>query len=127
MFEKLKSDVFRDFEVGLMHGRLPSKEKDNIMQDFKKKKIQVLVSTIVIEVGIDIPNATIMLIENAERFGLSQLHQLRGRIGRGEHESFCILLADPKTEEAAKRLKAMEGTLDGFQIAETDLDIRGPG
>jgi ATP-dependent DNA helicase RecG len=82
---------------------------------------------VVIEVGIDVPNATVMLIENAERFGLSQLHQLRGRVGRGEHESYCILLADPKTEEATQRLKAIEGTLDGFQVAEADLNIRGPG
>lgn len=127
MFEKLKSEEFRDFEVGLLHGRMPSKEKESVMKDFKKGKIKVLVSTIVIEVGIDVPNASVMLIENAERFGLAQLHQLRGRVGRGEHESYCILLADPKTEEASQRLKAVEGTLDGFQIAEADLDIRGPG
>jgi len=127
MFERLKKEVFSNFEVGLLHGRMPSKEKDKVMRDFKKGKIKVLVSTIVIEVGVDVPNATVMLIENAERFGLAQLHQLRGRIGRGEHESYCILLANPKTEEAKKRLKAIEGTLDGFQIAEADLNIRGPG
>jgi ATP-dependent DNA helicase RecG len=127
MSEKLKKDVFPNFEVGLLHGRMESKEKAKVMNDFKKRKIDVLVSTVVIEVGIDVPNASVMLIENADRFGLSQLHQLRGRIGRGEHESYCILLADPKTEEAKKRLAAIEDTLDGFQIAETDLEIRGPG
>jgi len=127
IFEKLKGEIFPDFEVGLLHGRMSSKEKESVMKDFKKGKTDVLVSTIVIEVGIDVPNATVMLIENAERFGLAQLHQLRGRVGRGEHESYCILLADPKTEEAAKRLKAIEGTLDGFQVAEADLDLRGPG
>lgn len=127
MFEKLKNEVFSEFEVGLLHGRMSSNEKDKVMRDFKKGKIKVLVSTIVIEVGIDVPNATTMLIENAEKFGLAQLHQLRGRIGRGSHESFCILLANPRTEEASQRLKAIEGTLDGFQIAEVDLNIRGPG
>jgi len=126
-FEKLKKEIFPNYEVGLLHGRMASKEKDRIMKDFKKGKIQVLVSTVVIEVGIDVANATVMLIENADHFGLAQLHQLRGRIGRGSHESFCILLADPKTEGAAERLKAIEGTLDGFQIAEADLNIRGPG
>ena len=126
-FEKLRDEVFKGYDVGLLHGRMSIQEKDKVMKDFKKGKIKVLVATVVIEVGVDVPNATVMLIENAERFGLSQLHQLRGRIGRGEHESFCILLADPKTEEATKRLEAIEGTLDGFQIAEADLDIRGPG
>lgn len=127
MHEELKSEVFSDYAVGLLHGRMSSKEKEKVMKDFKKGKIKVLVSTIVIEVGIDVPNASVMLVENAERFGLAQLHQLRGRIGRGEHESYCILLANPKTEAAGERLKAIEGTLDGFQIAEVDLNIRGPG
>ena len=127
MYEKLKNEIFSNYEVGLLHGRMSSKNKENVMKDFKKGALKVLVSTIVIEVGIDVANATIMLIENAERFGLAQLHQLRGRVGRGAHESYCILLADPKTEEAAGRLKAIEGTLDGFQIAEADLAIRGPG
>ena len=127
VYGKLKKEIFANYEVGLLHGRMASKEKDSIMKDFKKGKIQVLVSTIVIEVGIDVSNATVMLVENADRFGLAQLHQLRGRIGRGSHESFCILLADPKTEGATERLKAVEGTLDGFQIAEADLSIRGPG
>ncbi len=127
VFERLKTEVFSDFKVGLLHGRMALKEKDKVMKEFKKSAIDLLVSTIVIEVGIDIPNATVMVVENAERFGLAQLHQLRGRVGRGEHDSYCILLADPATDEAAERLKAIEGTLDGFQIAEADLDIRGPG
>ena len=127
IYEKLKKETFKDYEVGLLHGRMDTKEKDKIMKEFKKGKIQILVATIVIEVGIDIPNATVMLIENAERFGLSQLHQLRGRIGRGEHESYCVLLSNPRTDAAIERLKAIEGTLDGFQIAEVDMDLRGPG
>jgi len=126
-FDRLKSEVFAGHEVGLLHGRMAPKEKEKVMKDFKRGKINVLVSTVVIEVGIDVPNATVMLVENAERFGLSQLHQLRGRVGRGTHESYCILLADPKTDEASGRLKAIEMTLDGFQIAEADLEIRGPG
>lgn len=127
MFEKLKNETFVGYKVGLLHGRMGSKEKEKAMKDFKKGKIKVLVSTVVIEVGIDVPNAAVMLIENAERFGLAQLHQLRGRVGRGEHESYCILLSNPTTEGAAERLRAIEGTLDGFQIAEADLNIRGPG
>jgi len=127
IFEKLKNEIFSNYRVGLLHGRMNSKEKEQAMKDFKKGKIDLLVSTVVIEVGVDVANASVMLIENAERFGLAQLHQLRGRIGRGEHESYCILLADPKTDEARGRLKAIEGTLDGFQIAEADLNMRGPG
>ncbi len=126
-FDKLKKEVFAGYEVGLIHGRMNSADKERVMKEFKKGVIKVLVATVVIEVGVDVPNATVMLIESAERFGLSQLHQLRGRIGRGVHESFCVLLADPKTDEARKRLKVIEGTLDGFEIAEADLEIRGPG
>ncbi|MDO8535390.1 MAG: ATP-dependent DNA helicase RecG, partial [Candidatus Omnitrophota bacterium] len=126
-FERLRDKVFTDYEVGLLHGKMSTKEKDKVMKDFKKGKINVLVSTVVIEVGIDIPNASVMMIENADRFGLSQLHQLRGRIGRGGYESYCILLADPRTNAAAERLKAIEGTLDGFEIAEADMELRGPG
>lgn len=126
-FEKLKKEIFPNFEVGFLHGKMSSKEKEKVMKEFKKGKVKVLVSTIVIEVGIDVANATVMLVENAERFGLAQLHQLRGRVGRGSHESYCILLADPKTDEAAQRLAAIEGTLDGFEIAEVDLEMRGPG
>ena len=127
LYRILKNGIFPQFRVGLLHGRMDPKTKDRIMVQFKKGAIDVLVSTVVIEVGIDVPNATIMFVENAERFGLAQLHQLRGRIGRGTHESYCILLANPKTGEAAKRLKSIEENLDGFQIAETDLEIRGPG
>ncbi|MCX5680590.1 MAG: ATP-dependent DNA helicase RecG [Candidatus Omnitrophica bacterium] len=127
MYEKLKTEEFAQFRVGLLHGRMGPKEKDRIMTLFKKGAIDLLISTVVIEVGVDVPNATVMFVENAESFGLAQLHQLRGRIGRGAFESYCILFADPKTEEAAKRLKSIEETLDGFQIAETDLQIRGPG
>ncbi|MDD5429027.1 MAG: ATP-dependent DNA helicase RecG [Candidatus Omnitrophica bacterium] len=126
-FEKLKSGIFPEYTVGLLHGKMNTQEKDKIMKEFKKGKIDILVSTVVIEVGIDVPNASVMLIENAESFGLSQLHQLRGRVGRGAHESYCILLADPKNEDAAMRIKAIENTLDGFEIAQADLDIRGPG
>jgi ATP-dependent DNA helicase RecG len=127
IYEKLKNEIFPDYKIGLLHGRMSVQEKDKIMKEFKKGKPQILVSTVVIEVGIDVSNASIMLVENAERFGLAQLHQLRGRVGRGEHASYCILLADPKTDEATKRIRAIENTMDGFQIAETDLEIRGPG
>jgi ATP-dependent DNA helicase RecG len=126
-FEKFKNDIFLNHTVGLLHGRMGADEKDSVMSDFKKRKIDVLVSTVVIEVGIDVPNASVMLVESADRFGLSQLHQLRGRVGRGKHESYCILLADPKTDEAKRRLQTIEKTLDGFEIAEEDLDMRGPG
>ncbi|MCX5716110.1 MAG: ATP-dependent DNA helicase RecG [Candidatus Omnitrophica bacterium] len=127
MYEKFKNEIFKDFKVGLIHGEMPANEKDKIMSGFKKGELDILVSTVVIEVGIDVPNATVMVIENAERFGLAQLHQLRGRVGRGTHDSYCFLLADPKTEDAQKRLKAMEDTVDGFAIAEEDFQIRGPG
>lgn len=126
-FEKIKAR-FPDFNVGLLHGRMKSDEKDEVMKAFIKNEIQILVSTTVIEVGVDVPNASIMLIEHAERFGLSQLHQLRGRIGRGERQSYCILMPDVKVSKAgAFRLKTMEETNDGFKIAEADLKLRGPG
>ncbi len=115
------------FRAGLLHGRLRSAEKEEVMAAFRANQIQALVATALIEVGLDVPNATVMLIENAERFGLAQLHQLRGRIGRGAHESQCILVSDAKTEEARERLKVLEATTDGFRIAETDLKLRGPG
>jgi ATP-dependent DNA helicase RecG len=115
------------FRVGLMHGRLKSREKDEIMAAFRANQIQALVATALIEVGLDVPNATVMLVENAERFGLAQLHQLRGRIGRGAHESQCILISNSQTAEARERLKVLEETADGFQIAEADLKLRGPG
>jgi ATP-dependent DNA helicase RecG len=106
---------------------LKSSEKENVMAGFRANKVQILLSTSLIEVGLDVPNATVMLIENAEQFGLAQLHQLRGRIGRGAHESFCILISDAKNLEAQARLKILEETNDGFKIAEADLKLRGPG
>jgi len=125
--ERLQKDIFPELRVGLMHGRLKSDEKEAIMRDFKGGKIHILVSTTVIEVGIDIPNATVMVVEHAERFGLSQLHQLRGRIGRGGEQSYCFLVADARTPEARARIKAMIDSSDGFKIAEVDLRLRGPG
>ena len=128
MAEHLQKDVFPDFQISLLHGRMKSDEKEAIMMEYKEGKIQILVATTVIEVGIDIPNASVMVVEHAERFGLSQLHQLRGRIGRGRYPSKCILLAQYRSsEEARVRLHAMERTNDGFQIAEEDLALRGPG
>lgn len=126
-FEKIKAR-FPEFNIGLIHGRMSSDEKESTMNAFKKNEIQILVSTTVIEVGVDVPNASIMIIEHAERFGLSQLHQLRGRIGRGYRQSYCILIPDVKVSKAgAYRLKTMEETNDGFRIAEADLKLRGPG
>lgn len=114
-------------KVGLLHGRLHSSEKDEIMREFSLNNIQVLVSTTVIEVGVNVPNSTFMMIYDAERFGLSQLHQLRGRVGRGEHQSYCVLVADPKSEVGVERLTAMTETNDGFELSERDLKLRGPG
>lgn len=127
MYEEFKERIFKDLRVELIHGRMDSPEKESIMESFKKGYIDILVSTVVIEVGIDIPNASVMVIENAERFGLSQLHQLRGRIGRGSYESYCILISDAKSESAQRRLSAITEAQDGFQIAEEDLKLRGPG
>lgn len=128
MYEHLQRDVFHRYRLGLLHGRLRSEEKEYIMEQFKQGDLQILVATTVIEVGIDVPEATLMVVEHAERFGLSQLHQLRGRVGRGEHPSFCLLLAQyQQSDEARKRLRIMEETNDGFKIAEEDLAIRGPG
>jgi len=128
MFEHFSANVFPEFSVGLLHGRLPSSEKEGVMRRFKQGEIQILVSTTVVEVGVDVPNATVMLIEHAERFGLAQLHQLRGRIGRGSKKSYCLLLAtDPRTPESDERLRTMTETTDGFKISEIDLKLRGPG
>ena len=126
-YDYLKSTYFADCTLGLLHGQMKAKEKDAVMNRFYSGEIQLLISTVVIEVGVDVPNATVMAIENAERFGLSQLHQLRGRIGRGSKESTCILLSDAQNEEAVDRFETMCRTTDGFEIAKKDLEMRGPG
>ncbi|HTQ96019.1 MAG TPA: ATP-dependent DNA helicase RecG [Candidatus Acidoferrum sp.] len=127
-YERLSKTVFPKLRVGLLHGRLSSEEKEDVMQRFRKNEVQILVATTVVEVGVDVPNATVMVIEHAERFGLSQLHQLRGRIGRGAQKSYCILVAQGRlTEDGRARLETMVRTNNGFEIAETDLQLRGPG
>jgi ATP-dependent DNA helicase RecG len=132
-YERLQQHIFPDLTLGLMHGKMKAKEKDAVMTRFREGEIQILVSTSVIEVGIDVPNATVMLIEGADRFGLAQLHQFRGRVGRGKHRSYCLLLSDtvspedPQTRTTWERLKAIEDTQDGFLLAEKDLELRGPG
>ncbi len=126
-FDQIRVE-FPDVDAGLLHGRMPSAEKENVMREFNENRIQILVSTTVIEVGVNVPNASVMVVEHAERFGLSQLHQLRGRIGRGARQSYCMLMTDVKqSKEARSRLKTMEETSDGFRIAEADLKLRGPG
>lgn len=125
--EKAGREDFADYSVGLLHGKMKSAEKERVMTDFKEKKIDLLICTTVVEVGVDVPNASVMMIENAERFGLSQLHQLRGRVGRGSFESHCILVTDNTGDECVKRMKIMSGTSDGFKISEEDLKMRGPG
>ena len=128
MYDELRGKVFPELKVGLLHGRMSAEEKDEIMRRFKGGELQVLVATTVIEVGVDVANATVMVIEHAERFGLSQLHQLRGRIGRGSAKSYCVLMTGGKiSEEAQQRLETMAATCDGFEIAEKDLELRGPG
>ena len=124
---QLVDKVFPDLTVGLLHGKLRPREKAAAMEEFTSGRTQVLVSTTVVEVGVDVPNAALIIIENAERFGLSQLHQLRGRVGRGKHQSYCVLMTKSRQEEAMKRLKTLAGTNDGFQIAQADLEQRGPG
>ncbi|MFP6678889.1 MAG: helicase-related protein, partial [Dehalococcoidia bacterium] len=126
-FDYLSNGPFNSLRVGLLHGRLPLTEKQHVMDRFRDKELDVLVATPVIEVGIDIPNASVMLVEGAERFGLSQLHQLRGRIGRGGHASHCVLLSDKPSPDAQERLGIIERTSDGFDLAEEDLRLRGPG
>ena len=125
--ENLKNGYFSDLRVGLLHGKMKTDEKDKVMSDFKNKKYDVLVSTTVVEVGVDVPNATVIVIENAERFGLSQLHQLRGRVGRGADQSYCVLISSSRSDEVLNRLNVLVQTNDGFIIAEKDLEIRGPG
>ena len=127
MFEELKEGALSGLRLGLLHGQLPSDQKESVMQQFRSGQLDVLVATTVVEVGVDVPNANVMLVENAEQFGLAQLHQLRGRIGRGAHKSFCILENGGGGLDAWKRLKTMEATTDGFRIAEEDFKIRGMG
>lgn len=126
-YERLTTDIFPDFSIGLIHGRMSQAEKDASMRSFKTGEMNILVSTTVIEVGVNVPNASIMLILNAERFGLAQLHQLRGRIGRGEYKSYCILINDSSNPTARERMRILQSTSDGFKISEKDLELRGPG
>ncbi len=125
--ESLQAGEFSDLKIGLLHGKMKPEEKDQVMADFKNKKYDILVSTTVVEVGVDVPNATVMVIDNAERFGLSQLHQLRGRVGRGKDQSFCVLISSSSSKDTLNRLNILAQTNDGFVIAEKDLEIRGPG
>jgi len=126
-YQRLSEDVFPDLSLGLLHGRMPSKEKEKVMRQFRDGELDILVSTPVVEVGIDVANATVMMIDGADRFGLAQLHQFRGRVGRGEHKSYCILMSDSASETAKERLSALARIHDGFQLAEVDLELRGPG
>ena len=126
-YEKLSSDIYPEFNVGLLHGRMKLSEKDKVMIEFQNHDVDILVCTPVIEVGIDIPNASVMIIDGADRFGLAQLHQIRGRVGRGEFQSYCVLIADAPSENAQIRLKLLESSNDGFELAEQDLKLRGPG
>lgn len=125
--EKLQNEIFPEYKIGFVHGRMPPKDKDRVMTAFAANEIQILVSTTVIEVGVNVPNATLMIVENAERFGLSQLHQLRGRVGRGQKKAYCILVSDSRSERTRERLSVMKSTFDGYAIAEKDLAQRGPG
>jgi ATP-dependent DNA helicase RecG len=126
VYERLKTKDFKHRRLALLHGRMKAAEKEQVMQDFLDHKYDVLVSTTVIEVGVDVPNATVMIIEGVERFGLAQIHQLRGRVGRGTHQSFCyLIMSDNKAP--SQRLRALETTTDGFRLAELDLELRGPG
>jgi len=126
-YRRLQTETFPDFRLGLLHGRMKSADKERVMADFQKGDLDILVSTAVVEVGIDVPNATVMLVEGADRFGLAQLHQFRGRVGRGEHQSYCLLLAESPSEGGEHRLHVIETTDDGFLLAEEDLKMRGPG
>jgi ATP-dependent DNA helicase RecG len=127
VYESLVNGELADFRLGLIHGRMRPDEKDAVMDDFRRGEIQVLVSTSVVEVGVDVPNATLMTIENGERFGLAQLHQLRGRVSRGRFPGFCCVFGNPQTDDSIERLKAFVRSTDGFELAETDFKIRGPG
>ena len=125
--KKLQTEVFPDLKVDFLHGKMKPREKEAVMAAFAAGETQVLVSTTVIEVGVDVPNAALIIIENAERFGLSQLHQLRGRVGRGKHQSYCVLITNTRSVEAMGRLRTLASTTDGFKISEEDLKLRGPG
>jgi len=127
MYEQLSTEIFPDIPVGLLHGRLGSAEKEAAMEAFKSGRTKILVSTTVIEVGVDVPNATMMIVEQAERFGLSQLHQLRGRVGRGAEQSYCLLITAKLNDTAKERIRTLVDSCDGFKIAEMDLKLRGPG
>jgi len=126
-YERLSQEVFPDLRLGLLHGRMPAAEKDKVMRRFRSVELGILVATPVVEVGIDVPNATVMLVESADRFGLSQLHQFRGRVGRGQEQSYCMLLAQTPSEIGRERLDIIENVQDGFELAEEDLKLRGPG
>jgi ATP-dependent DNA helicase RecG len=126
-YRRLSREVFPDLRLGLLHGRMSADEKEDMIRSFREGKSDILVSTPVVEVGIDIPNATVMLVESADRFGLSQLHQFRGRVGRGSQQSYCLLVAERPSEEGRERLATIEQTQDGFVLAEEDLRMRGPG
>jgi len=126
-FEHLSEEIFSDLKLGLLHGRMSAVEKDKVMRRFRSGELDVLVSTPVVEVGIDVPNATVMLVESADRFGLSQLHQFRGRVGRGQEQSYCMLLAQNPSEIGRERLDVIEKVQDGFILSEKDMEMRGPG
>jgi ATP-dependent DNA helicase RecG len=126
-YERLQRFIFPDLRLGLLHGRLKGEEKEATMARFAQGELDILVATSVVEVGIDVPNATVMLVEGADRFGLAQLHQFRGRVGRGEHASYCLLVSDSASPDAQERLQAVEATNDGFVLAQKDLELRGPG
>ena len=125
--ERLARDVFREYKIGILHSKMKPDEKENVMQDFKNGKIHILVATSVVEVGVNVPNATVIVIEGAERFGLAQLHQLRGRVLRSTHQAYCYVFADAKTEKTLDRLKALKTAKNGFELAEFDLAQRGAG
>lgn len=127
LYKDFKDNIFKEFKVGLLHGKMKPKEKDLVMEEFKNHKIDILISTTVVEVGVNVPNSNIMVIYNAERFGLAQLHQLRGRVGRGEHQSYCILINESNNQISRERMRVLQNSTDGFKISEKDLELRGPG